>query len=125
VELVDTTGELEQLARAGDVAFIGKSWGPHRGGQNPLDAAFAGLPLIYGPHLDNFRTLGTALEEEGVAWTVHNREEGLERLRWLLKNPSLRWEIAARLRRWACRQAGATERVWDKILRHFALENGG
>ncbi|MDR2377661.1 MAG: glycosyltransferase [Puniceicoccales bacterium] len=122
VGLVDTTGELEQLARAGDVAFIGKSWGSHRGGQNPLDAAFAGLPMVYGPHLDNFRTLSTALEAEEVAWGVRDREELLEKLRCLLKNPSLRREIAARLRGWAARQAGATEKVFRKILRHFALE---
>ncbi|MDR3143339.1 MAG: hypothetical protein LBT57_00570 [Puniceicoccales bacterium] len=123
VGLVDTTGELEQLALVGDLAFIGKSLCRHRGGQNPLDAAFAGLPMVYGPHMDNFRTLSAALEREGVAWGVHDPEEVFERLRWLLKNPALRREISSRLRRWTSRQAGATERVLEKILQHFGLEN--
>jgi 3-deoxy-D-manno-octulosonic-acid transferase len=122
VVLVDTTGELERLALAGDLAFIGKSFGKNGGGQNPLDAAFAGLPMVYGPHMSNFKSIVQALEAEGVAAVVHNEEELYGRFSELIKNSLLRQELSQRLREWVQRQTGATEKVYAKICGQFSIE---
>jgi 3-deoxy-D-manno-octulosonic-acid transferase len=122
VVLIDTTGELERLALAGDLAFIGKSFGKNGGGQNPLDAAFAGLPMVYGPHMSNFRSMTHSLEAEGVATVVHDSEELHERFSELIKNNLLRQELSQRLREWAQRQTGATEKIYAKICGQFSIE---
>jgi 3-deoxy-D-manno-octulosonic-acid transferase len=53
VVLADTMGELRDLYRAADVAFIGGSLIPH-GGQSVMEPAGLGLPTVYGPHMHNF-----------------------------------------------------------------------
>lgn len=53
VYVADTMGELGLLYRVAHVAFIGGSLVPH-GGQNPLEAARLGCPMVFGPHMQNF-----------------------------------------------------------------------
>jgi 3-deoxy-D-manno-octulosonic-acid transferase len=53
--LVDTIGQLEGFYGACDIAFVGGSLVP-RGGQNMLEPAALGKAVIFGPHVDNFRT---------------------------------------------------------------------
>jgi 3-deoxy-D-manno-octulosonic-acid transferase len=55
VVILDTIGELSTLYRLVDVAIIGGSFLPKRGGQNPLEALAAGVPVITGPYMKNFR----------------------------------------------------------------------
>jgi 3-deoxy-D-manno-octulosonic-acid transferase len=56
VLIVDTVGELAGLYTLASVAFIGGSLVPH-GGQNPLEPARFGVPILIGPHYENFRTM--------------------------------------------------------------------
>ncbi|MBT3341018.1 MAG: hypothetical protein HOM34_05940 [Planctomycetes bacterium] len=51
--LVDTFGELELIFRSSQVAFLGGSLIPH-GGQNVLEPAALGCPVLIGPHFENF-----------------------------------------------------------------------
>ena len=53
VYIADTMGELGLFYRLARVAFLGGSLVPH-GGQNPLEAARLGVPVIAGPHTRNF-----------------------------------------------------------------------
>lgn len=57
VHLADTTGELRRLTRAADLAFCGKSLAPHEGGQTPIECAAAGVAIVYGPRMSNFRDI--------------------------------------------------------------------
>ena len=59
VYVADTLGELGLFYRLARVALIGGSLVPH-GGQNPLEAARLGCPIITGPHHFNF--------SEIIAW---------------------------------------------------------
>ncbi len=60
--LVDTFGELESAFRGARVAFLGGSLLPH-GGQNVLEPAALGVPVIVGPHVQNFSEEVLLLEE--------------------------------------------------------------
>jgi 3-deoxy-D-manno-octulosonic-acid transferase len=64
--LVDTLGDLGRMYQAADVAFIGGSLEP-RGGQNPLEAAAARVPSVFGPSMHNFKWEAAALVRSGAA----------------------------------------------------------
>ena len=53
IYVADTLGELGLFYRLARVALIGGSLVPH-GGQNPLEAARLGCPIVIGPHHFNF-----------------------------------------------------------------------
>ena len=62
--LVNTTGELRAWYELGTVVYIGKSLSPvATGGQNPVEPVFAGKPVLFGPHMENFRAVVTRLVE--------------------------------------------------------------
>ena len=67
--IADTMGELGLFYRVASLAFIGGSLVPH-GGQNPLEAARLGCPVIFGPHMANFRDATAALLATGGARQV-------------------------------------------------------
>ncbi|MGE3772199.1 MAG: lipid IV(A) 3-deoxy-D-manno-octulosonic acid transferase [Gammaproteobacteria bacterium] len=62
VYLVDTMGELMKFYAAADVAFVGGSLAPF-GGQNVLEPAALGVPIVTGPHLFNFEEIAARLRE--------------------------------------------------------------
>ncbi|MFV8818975.1 lipid IV(A) 3-deoxy-D-manno-octulosonic acid transferase [Haliea sp. E17] len=51
--LGDTMGELRLFCGVASLCVVGGSFIPH-GGQNPLEAAAWGVPLLCGPHMFNF-----------------------------------------------------------------------
>jgi 3-deoxy-D-manno-octulosonic-acid transferase len=53
VLLADTTGELKHLYRGATVIFVGKSLTQH-GGQNIIEPAVCGKPIVVGPNMENF-----------------------------------------------------------------------
>jgi 3-deoxy-D-manno-octulosonic-acid transferase len=64
--LLDTLGELAKFYALATVAFVGKSL-TQRGGHNPLEPASCGKPVLFGPHMDNFREVAQVLTSEGGA----------------------------------------------------------
>ena len=56
VLLLDTTGELKNFFCCADAIFIGKSLTQH-GGQNIIEPALCGKPVIVGPNMENFRSV--------------------------------------------------------------------
>jgi len=65
VLLGDTMGELRLLSGVATVAVIGGSFIEH-GGQNVLEAAAWGVPVISGPHMFNFSEISALLLEAGA-----------------------------------------------------------
>ena len=56
VILLDTTGELRAWYPLSTVVFIGKSL-TATGGQNPVEPALCGKPVVFGPHMENFESI--------------------------------------------------------------------
>jgi 3-deoxy-D-manno-octulosonic-acid transferase len=69
VYVADTLGELGLFYRLASVALVGGSLVPH-GGQNPLEAARLGCPILLGPHTTNFTEPVTRLLQTGGALLV-------------------------------------------------------
>lgn len=58
----DTTGELRDWTQLADVVIIGKSF-LAKGGQNPVEAIAARIPVITGPDMSNFADLVKLLQD--------------------------------------------------------------
>jgi len=115
IYLADTTGELRMLAQAADLAFVGKSLPPHMGGQTPIDCAALKIPMVYGPHMTNFRRACETLERDGASVKVPDAASAVEELARLAANPLLRCTIAEKAKDWHNSNVGATERSYDII----------
>jgi 3-deoxy-D-manno-octulosonic-acid transferase len=83
VFVLDTIGELAGFYSLGTFAFVGGSLMP-LGGHNPVEPAQRGLPVVFGPHMANFRDIAAILRESGGAFQAANQDELAQRLeRWL------------------------------------------
>lgn len=54
VVVLDTIGELTRAYRLATLVFVGGSF-TRRGGQNILEPAGQGRPVLFGPHMENFK----------------------------------------------------------------------
>jgi 3-deoxy-D-manno-octulosonic-acid transferase len=77
VWLGDSMGEMPAYYAAARVALLGGSFAP-LGGQNLIEAAACGCPLIMGPHTFNFAQAAELSEVAGAAVRVNNFEQALE-----------------------------------------------
>lgn len=91
--IVDTIGELEQVYGLADLVFVGGSLVPH-GGQNVLEPASQGRPVLHGPHVQNFREEAALLAEAGASQCVENERELADAIRRLAARPEERKAMA-------------------------------
>jgi len=74
VFLIDTIGELARAYRLATLAFVGGSLVP-TGGHNPLEPAVWGVPVLSGPHVDNFKEVYDEMITAGGARLVEDSSE--------------------------------------------------
>lgn len=79
VYLLDSIGELPALYGHAKLAFIGGSL-VRRGGHNPIEAWASGVPVIVGPHTENFRDVFAKGEEMQIATRISNGRELIGRI---------------------------------------------
>ena len=109
VFILDTIGQLRDIYSIATVVFMGGSMVPH-GGQNPVEPAALGKPVVFGPHMFNFREITSVFVDNGAAVIVKD-EEGLSgAIRMLLKDQPRRNEIGRNAARAIAEKRGATER---------------
>ncbi|MFZ0218894.1 MAG: lipid IV(A) 3-deoxy-D-manno-octulosonic acid transferase [Candidatus Aquirickettsiella sp.] len=82
----DTMGELLVFYAAADLAFVGGSL-VEKGGQNPLEPAAVGLPILTGPYTYNFSSITEQLKQRKAEIQVNNATELAERVISLLSDP--------------------------------------
>lgn len=116
VHLADTTGELRRLTRAADLAFCGKSLEPHEGGQTPVECAAAGVPVVYGPRMSNFRAICEGLEAARAAMRGESGREVAELLAILATDPAARRAMGAAGAAWHAANRGASARTARRLL---------
>jgi 3-deoxy-D-manno-octulosonic-acid transferase len=118
VLLVDTTGELRDWYALASVVFIGKSLPgvSETGGQNAGEPAALGLPVIFGPHMENFAPLVAHLLKDKAAVKIADASGLYPALRALLADPAERDAIGVRAREALAIHQGATARTAGCIL---------
>ncbi len=89
VWLGDSVGEMPQYFHAADMALLGGSFMP-LGGQNLIEAAAFGCPVIMGPHTFNFAEASAQAEAAGAALRVADMDGALDQaLAWLNDHAAL------------------------------------
>lgn len=86
VLLVDQLGLLASLYGLARVAFVGGSLVP-RGGHNVLEPASLGVPVCFGPHMDNFEAEARRLIRSGGGAEVAGEASLASYWRWMLLDP--------------------------------------
>jgi 3-deoxy-D-manno-octulosonic-acid transferase len=69
VLILDTIGELSSCYRLAHLAFVGGSL-VARGGHNPIEPAACEVPVLFGPHMEDFSEIAQSLIACGGAETV-------------------------------------------------------
>mgnify|MGYP001263592344 CR=1 FL=1 len=72
----DSLGEMSLYYGMADVALLGGSFEP-LGGQNLIEAAACGCPVVMGPHTFNFAEAAALARDAGVAWEVPDLATGV------------------------------------------------
>ncbi len=116
VLLVDTMGELGDVYRAADVVFVGGSFIPH-GGQNMMEPAALGIPVLWGPHTGNFTEAVQLLVGSGGGRTLSREGELVGALRELFKDEEQRHQLGAAGRNAILEAQGATQRNAELLER--------
>ncbi len=118
VFLLDSIGELGSVYGLATVAFVGGSLMP-AGGHNPLEPARVGVPVVMGPHYENFRE-AVELLRAADALRVTERAEVGEVISALLQDAQTAAAMGARGKKVFEDQAGATQRAVDAVVRLLA-----
>jgi 3-deoxy-D-manno-octulosonic-acid transferase len=113
VLLIDSIGELSSLYALADVAFVGGSLVP-RGGHNIIEPALHGVPILVGPHTENFRDIVELFRSHDAVRVVDPSELGSVLLE-LLANETLRRELGRRAAETLNAERGATSRTLQNL----------
>jgi 3-deoxy-D-manno-octulosonic-acid transferase len=118
--LLDSVGELMGIYSLSDLVFVGGSLAPV-GGHNLLEPASVGIPVLFGPHMNNFREIASKILSSAAGVQVTDASQLLSVIRGLLDNPAAREEMGGNGARLLLENRGATERHME-IIRTFFPE---
>lgn len=114
VLLVDSVGELMQFYALSDLVFVGGSLVPV-GGHNILEPASLCKPVLFGPHMSNFREITSLILEFGGGLQVADTRQLESSMRLLLDDSEQRIGIGKKGARLLEENCGSTERHMEII----------
>lgn len=86
VVLGDSLGEMQAYYLVSRMALLGGSFAP-LGGQNLIEAAACGCPVVMGPHTFNFSEAAALAKKEGAALQVQDMHAALDHAALVLADP--------------------------------------
>lgn len=110
----DTLGEMMKFYACADIVFVGGSLVPI-GGHNILEASLLGKPVLFGPHMQNFRTISRLLLDAEGGFQVDS-DNLVEKLEMLLLSSPLRQKTGEKGRDFLSDHTGATLRTVNAVL---------
>ena len=121
VFLLDSIGELASMYGLATLAFVGGSLVP-AGGHNPLEPAQFAVPVLMGPHFENFRDAVELLSGVDALRVVERAGVG-ETIAALFGDTNVAAAMGARGKEAFEKQAGATKRAVDAVVRLLSEGN--
>lgn len=115
VLLLDTIGELASFYPLADVVFVGGSIAP-RGGHNIIEPAAAGVPVIVGPHMQNFEVIARDFLEAGALVQIAGGAELLAALRQLLTDRVRAKELGRHARNLVEAKSGVASPIASRLF---------
>ncbi len=114
VIVLDTIGELSRTYGLGHISFVGGSLVAF-GGHNLLEPASFGLPVLFGPHTQNFAWMAEALEKANGGLRVRDGNELFSLMSRLICEPEMRAQIGEAARAFVVKNRGALDRAMAYI----------
>lgn len=115
VWLGDSMGEMALYYAMSDVALLGGSFEP-LGGQNLIEAAACGCPVVMGPHTFNFAQAAELAEAAGAAVTVPDPGAAVQQALAWAADPVERERRAKAALAFAAAHRGAARRTVQAIM---------
>ncbi len=112
VLLADTTGELPGYYADASMVFVGKSLTAH-GAQNMLEPAVSGIPVLVGPHCENFAEVVRQMLAEDALVQVADEASLLAAVLELAQDPQKAAGLGARARGFVQSRQGVVRRSVD------------
>jgi len=119
VLVVNSTGELSSLYKRVTLAFVGKSLRGH-GGQNFIEAAPVGTPIVVGPNMQNFKLITREFINQQAIVQVTDEFELANCLHALFASDEIRKELGSRAQATFQANLGAAKRTAEVIVRSLA-----
>ena len=86
--LVDVFGKLQNIYAISDFSFVGGSL-INKGGQNPIEPAACGKPVLFGKYMSNFEHEAETLLKSGGAFQVSDAKNLADKVTELISNKEL------------------------------------
>ena len=115
VWLGDSLGEMALYYGLADVALLGGSFEP-LGGQNLIEAAACGCPIVMGPHTFNFAQAAELAATAGAALRAPDLSGAVELALELATDPEQRARRSAAASDFAQAHGGALDQTCDALL---------
>ena len=122
IVLVDTIGDLMSIYSIASLVFCGASLVP-LGGQNILEPAAWGKPVMYGPYMDDFLEAKTFLENKKACIPLKNKKELFEKTKYYLNNINEAKEIGIRAKKALELKAGSAKKHAEIIMIPYRLQD--
>jgi 3-deoxy-D-manno-octulosonic-acid transferase len=110
VLLLDSIGELAALFHYATVVFVGGSL-VARGGHNILEPARHGKPVVFGPHMENFRDITRLFLDAKAAVQIDRPDQLAAAVTELITNQQKARDIGKKALAVVEQNTGATDRV--------------
>jgi 3-deoxy-D-manno-octulosonic-acid transferase len=110
VVVLDTIGELAQLYQLATVVFVGGSIVDY-GGHNILEPAIFGKPILFGPHMRNFKEIADTFLANDAAMQVRSDRELEDAMLTLATDPVRRARFGAAARALVEANRGAKDKT--------------
>jgi len=120
VVVLDTLGELAQMYQIATAVFVGGSL-VDLGGHNILEPAIFGKPIVFGPHMQNFREIADAFLTNGAAIQVASERDVDEAIVALVTDPVRRTRLGAAARALVEANRGAKDKTLALIAELLPL----
>jgi 3-deoxy-D-manno-octulosonic-acid transferase len=111
----DSLGEMALYYALADAALLGGSFAP-LGGQNLIEAAACGCPVVMGPHTFNFSEAADLAQRSGAARRVETMEEGVRVAVELVRDRKARAMAVEACEEFAAAHRGAAEKTADAVV---------
>lgn len=117
--ILDTFGELSEVFSVADLAIVGGGFS-NLGGQNLIQPLAFGVPVLHGPHMQNFADVTAAALRAGASRECSTAEELRAAVEELMADEPLRAEMSQKALALINASTGASERYADAILEALA-----
>ena len=114
--IIDSIGILVALYACAQVAFVGGGFKSNV--HNVLEPAAYGIPVLYGPKIENSQE-ASLLQQAGGGYVIRKKTDLYRQLRLFFSDEHARTDAGTKAAEFVNSRTGATEKILEHILPYF------